>query len=855
MAPPTPAAPAQATALKKARLLVRVETPTGFKVPGFGLEVWSVAGGLKTGAWKDGWKVVTNKQGLHDFGEIAIPASGTWHIKGGMFGFGRDVDDPAWTEGEVTMAVTPTPGKAHDVKLMVRGWADCVVQVATPGGEPVEDVEVEVWAQALAKTKKGVVHFGRLKVVYGDPWERRPWFVKVRKTGWGKPTPAADGFTPGEVQVDYPVKPDEKAVIKVQLATDRADLTVTVKDKSTGKPLPGASVEVWALANGIGTPGERLTDAKGQLHFDDLPLRSGPSNENRWVIKVFKKGFGPPPKSPGDAVPEWPVERAVDKPGPGQHHKVEVVLHPSSADLTVTVVDPSGKPVEDAQVEVVGKHQSNSDKGGKVQVKALPLGTYSLKVRKAGWAPFPAPGKPLVAGEHAQELKFSAAAAVQVKLVETFTLEGAVVSDRTWDHFTSATIPAVTEPLPEVRLELLGKLPGEGALRQLAVGHADVAGSFKFDPAPRGADLAVRITLDQHEGKKLGLIGVNNAITAADTKLETGKAPWSQVAIDPAKLTKDAKVNVGEVKVTHADFAELCDLYRSVHFGWGRVKALTGDVPDRIPIKVPEPPSSWTFVKNQEMHAMRLDYKDRCVLLHEYGHFVEGQLGPSNPNPGYKYNDDKAATHDTDTKEHHEAAWKEAWATFVSCALTDQPVYRDGYDQSITNNLATDVTTVGPHAEGSIREALWRVYKTDGAAFKDIWRAWKDQSRRAVRTALDYHRNWKDLGLPKLAELTAAYKARGMEFHYEYLAGAEAWTCSTPLVFGTNWDEAKRKFSTIEELHGHFGGGGTLAEYKEEFYNRNRYIAGGGAMKGGSTPSDPKVIDGKVYIVPKRVSI
>ncbi|MCO5165668.1 MAG: hypothetical protein M9894_04775 [Planctomycetes bacterium] len=419
MASPTPAAPAKGTPLKRARLLVRVVTPTGFAVPGFGLEVWSVAGGLKTGKWKDGWKVTTDKKGVHDFGEIAIPANGMWHIKGGKYGFGRDVDDPAWTEGEVTMDVTPTPGKAHDVKLLVRGWADCVVQVKTPGGKPVDDVEVELWALALQKgVKKGVVHLGRREVVYGDPWQRRPWYVKVRKPGWGRPTATAGEFAPGEVMVEYPVKPDEKAVILVPLATDRADLTVTVKNAADGKPLPGASVEVWALANGIGTPGERLTDAKGQLRFEDLALRAGPKSENRWVVKVAKKGFGPPPKKPGDEVPASPVERTVDGPAPGQHRTLEVKLAPDAAELAVTVTDAGGKPLAEAEVEVVGKHLAKTDKTGKVVIPALALGTWSLKVRLAGWGPVPTGGKPFLAGEHAQQLVHAKAQALTVKLMQ-----------------------------------------------------------------------------------------------------------------------------------------------------------------------------------------------------------------------------------------------------------------------------------------------------------------------------------------------------------------------------------------------------------------------------------------------------
>ena len=45
----------------------------------------------------------------------------------------------------------------------------------------------------------------------------------------------------------------------------------------------------------------------------------------------------------------------------------------------------------------------------------------------------------------------------------------------------------------------------------------------------------------------------------------------------------------------------------------------------------------------------------------------------------------------------------------------------------------TDNTAIGPHSEGSIQEALWRIYKVHGTSFKDgFWKAFSDTSKRKV---------------------------------------------------------------------------------------------------------------------------
>lgn len=70
------------------------------------------------------------------------------------------------------------------------------------------------------------------------------------------------------------------------------------------------------------------------------------------------------------------------------------------------------------------------------------------------------------------------------------------------------------------------------------------------------------------------------------------------------------------------------------------------------------------------------------------------------------------------------------------------------------------------------------------------------------------------------------------------------------------YDEAKKEFATIPELHFHKGslGSGTLVLYDEEFHNRNKHF-NKGALAAGSSIAAPKVKAGKGYIVPERFQV
>ena len=98
--------------------------------------------------------------------------------------------------------------------------------------------------------------------------------------------------------------------------------------------------------------------------------------------------------------------------------------------------------------------------------------------------------------------------------------------------------------------------------------------------------------------------------------------------------------------------------------------------------------------------------------------------------------------------------------------------------QTLTSHLDTDNTTIGAHSEGSIQEALWRVFKVHGTSFKfGFWRAFTDSSKRAkINNIFEFFDNWKDLGIADLGKILESFKKFNMEFGYKYLAGADMFT-------------------------------------------------------------------------------
>ncbi len=446
-------------------------------------------------------------------------------------------------------------------------------------------------------------------------------------------------------------------------------------------------------------------------------------------------------------------------------------------------------------------------------------------------------------------------------------LQGKLFWNRTWNYNdeTEAFGPE-KEYLPGAKAELRIQPKGAAALKVHGSVFLTDDGEFRFENVPEIDKAEVRISLE-FRGSKIVCAkgktfkGSDHPFIEADFEVRTGKFIWHQLPLDIAKVDGSAKlVDLGDIEIKKEHFVEICDAYKSVWYGHEQLKKLAEFDIGICQINYPEDPDVTVSNASEQMQLCRLDLKDRDVILHEYGHFIGFNVLKGLGNAGYDYNDE--AGHNFDTKEHYESGWDEGHATFLACALQDDPHYHDGYDTNpkkkkgggLNFHLDTDNTTLGPHCEGSIQEALWRIYKVHGTSFKDgFWRAFTDKSKRTVRTIFMFYDNWKDLKLASLDKVIEAYKKFNMEFGYTYPDSGDRFTAvAAPKVF----DEAKKQFRTIDELHASFGstGGGTLADYKEEFYNRNKFFNAGN-LGAGSTRTNPKLVAGKKYIVPRRFQI
>jgi outer membrane protein OmpA-like peptidoglycan-associated protein len=458
-----------------------------------------------------------------------------------------------------------------------------------------------------------------------------------------------------------------------------------------------------------------------------------------------------------------------------------------------------------------------------------------------------------------------------VPVKEETELKGRLFWERTWDYMDETKpIAAIKEFLPGAKVELEIKKEGgafaahgaaanltDGIDKALVFPH-DGCGNFSFKAVPRCVEARLKVSLEYAGGKVVVVKGKTINGNAkfkdeADFKIHSGQTVFILL---PLKLDavdwNSPESDLGEVKIDKAIFVDLCDAYKTVWTGHKRVKEMTGTDLDVCQVNYPEDPDITVSNAGEQMQLCHDDLKDRAVILHEYGHFIGTKLLGGLVHPGYGYNDDPTNSHGRTTLEHYEAAWNEGHATFLSCALTDNPHYHDGYDTNLNFHLDKDGTKLGPHCEGAIQEALWAIYKKHGTDFKDgFWKAFTDRSKRTCRSILDFFENWKDLGLPKLDEVVATFKEFGMEFGYLY-PDDKFKNVTAPKSF----DEGKKEFATVAELHTHKGslGAGTATQYKEEFYNRNKYF-NHGTLKAGSSKTDPKVADGKNYIAPVRIQI
>ncbi len=438
-----------------------------------------------------------------------------------------------------------------------------------------------------------------------------------------------------------------------------------------------------------------------------------------------------------------------------------------------------------------------------------------------------------------------------------FTLTGSLFYNRIWDYNTAPKLPkteviaAIEELLPGAYCELYLENQPSGKFILHSTTFLSDDGEFEFKEINAITKTRLRIHLKYRDNSVVLVQGLSNTLKDSDFHIQLNEVVWYEFDLDTSKWSKEnPNLDLGKTEIKKDHFIDICDAYKTVWFGHKRMKELVEyDLP-LCKINYPEPEKSVSNA-SKTMQLLKLDLKDRDVILHEYGHFIGfhalGGLGSA----GYLYNDEPG--HGPTTEEHYESAWDEGHATFLSCALSDDPHYHDGYDAFLDMYLDTDNTTTGPHCEGSIQEALWHILKINNLLLKDgFWPAFTYNLRKP-HTIFDFYNNWKDLKLNGLSKIAETFKKFNIECGYEYLDGSRKFTATKDLK---NIDVSKKQFFTIDQLFDAFGknDAGVLIKYKEEFYNRNKYFNSGSLGK-GSTITDPKIVIGSSYIIPKRFKI
>jgi hypothetical protein len=458
---------------------------------------------------------------------------------------------------------------------------------------------------------------------------------------------------------------------------------------------------------------------------------------------------------------------------------------------------------------------------------------------------------------------------------------GKLFYNRTWDYDTSGTIAAVKEFLPMAKVEVHGQAPGESKPILIATTFLEEDGKFEFKKVPELEKAFFRVLLEHKDGKVVKLVGQvvkgsSTPVNMPDFKVKAGQIVSFDLTIDPTLFVgKKGDVALGDVELKHSKFPHYCDAYKSIWFGHKRLFELTEKEADAplCEVKVPEDPKSTSFVNGKVMHLLDSDFQDRDVILHEYGHFIGNSFLAASTFLGYGFNDDKKETHSISNfprhAEHYESAWDEGFATFLSCALQDNSIYRDGHEgkdgtKGRTIKLTEHNSSLGAHNEANAMEALWHIFKDDAVDFKKgFWTAFTATPNPF--TVFAFFDNWKAKGCPEIAKVVAAYKDRNMEFGYRYPENDKFKAVAAPKSF----DAAKKEFRTVAELFTAFGNvpgnsSGTLAEYENEFYNRNRRLNASALGPGSkvtiaadnvTVTTTIKLVTGATYIVPRRIRV
>ncbi len=163
-----------------------------------------------------------------------------------------------------------------------------------------------------------------------------------------------------------PVKVGKRTNVIFELEKGRGNLEVTIRDKDTKKPIPGAVVQI---ADKNGTLITTLTtDSNGQIKKENLPVGD-------YIIRVQEV-------PEGYKIPD--NEKATVK--KNETAKVLIELEKGVGALEVIVRDKDTKePIPGAKVQILdesGKviQETTTDSNGRVQKDKLPTGKYTIKV-------------------------------------------------------------------------------------------------------------------------------------------------------------------------------------------------------------------------------------------------------------------------------------------------------------------------------------------------------------------------------------------------------------------------------------------------------------------------------------------
>ena len=165
-----------------------------------------------------------------------------------------------------------------------------------------------------------------------------------------------------------PVKVGKKTNVIFELEKGRGNLEVTIRDKDTKEPIPGALVQVVDKNGTLIT--ELRTDNNGQIKKENLPL-----GDYTIKVKEVPEGY----TVPSD-------EKATVK--KNETAKVLIELEKTIGALEVIVRDKNTKePIPGAKVQVIDKDgkvilETVTDKNGRIEKDKLPIGDYTIKVKE-----------------------------------------------------------------------------------------------------------------------------------------------------------------------------------------------------------------------------------------------------------------------------------------------------------------------------------------------------------------------------------------------------------------------------------------------------------------------------------------